>query len=306
MKRIYGMAILAALFALAAAAQDVVTEKQRKDAVMQKQLAEEISTSIKQMTLVRMEGGVMSNVKNAPYRADQITENTQTLGDGTRIHNEHQVTIYRDSQGRVRRETPDQISIWDPNSGVGYTLDTKSMTAGKMQVSVSTGPGNSGNIGFSFRTQTGTANSTIVADGGDNIRVLKTLTAGAGDLEAGPVTAGFGRVEAKAALAGASNKESLGMRIMEGVGAQGDRQTSTIEAGAIGNDRPIQIISERWYSPDLQVDVMTRHSDPRNGEEMIRLINISRAEPDSSLFQVPAGYQITEGKQMPAIFKQKQ
>jgi hypothetical protein len=307
MKRIYGMAILAALFALAAAAQDAVTEKQRKDADMQKQLAEEISTSIKQMTLVRMEGGVMSNVKNAPYRADQITENTQTLGDGTRIHNEHQVTIYRDSQGRVRRETPEQISIWDPNSGVGYTLDTKSMTAGKMQVSVSVGAGNSGNVGFSVRTQTGTTNSTMVAGGGgDNIRVLKTLTAGPGDLEGGPVTAAFGRAEAKGALAGTPNKESLGTRIMEGVGAQGDRQTSTIEAGAIGNDRPIQIVSERWYSSDLQVDVMTRHSDPRTGEEMVRLINISRAEPDSSLFQVPAGYQITEGKQMPVIFKPKQ
>jgi opacity protein-like surface antigen len=306
MKRIYGMAMLAALFALAAAAQDAVTEKQRKDAVMQKQLAEEISTSLKQMTLVRMEGGVMSNVKNAPYRADQITETTQTLGDGTRIHNERQVTIYRDSQGRVRRESPDQVSIWDPNSGVNYTLDTKNMTASKMQVSVSVGSGNSGNVGFSIRTQTGGANSTVIAGGGENIRVLKTLTATAGDSEGGPVTAAFGKVEAKAALAGASNKESLGTRIMEGVGAQGDRETSTIEAGAIGNDRPIQLVSERWYSSDLQVDVMTRHSDPRNGEEMIRLINISRAEPDSSLFQVPAGYQITEGKQMPAIFKQKQ
>src|SRR5580700_4731799 len=166
MKRIYGMAMLAALLALAAAAQDAVTEKQRKDADMQKQLAEEISASLKQVTLVRMEGGVMSNVKNAPYRADQITENTQTLGDGTRIHNEHQVTIYRDSQGRVRREGPDQVSIWDPTSGVSYSLDTKNMTASKMHVFVSVSSGNSGNIAFSVRTQTGTANSAMVAGGG--------------------------------------------------------------------------------------------------------------------------------------------
>jgi opacity protein-like surface antigen len=306
MKRIYGMAMLAALFALAAAAQDAVTEKQRKDqdAVMKKQLAEDISAGLKQMTLVRMEGGVMSNVKNAPYRADQITETTQTLGDGTRIHNEHQVTIYRDSQGRVRRETPDQISIWDPNSGVGYTLDTKSMTAGKMQVSVSVSSGNSGNIGFSVRTQTGTANSAMVAGGGDNIRILKTLTDGA---EApGVVLTDDVKGRLRATEAGASNKESLGMKIMEGVGAQGDRQTNTIEAGAIGNDRPIQVVSERWYSPDLQVEVMMRHSDPRSGEEMTRLININRAEPDASLFQVPVGYQITEGKQAPAIFKFRQ
>jgi hypothetical protein len=295
MKRIYGMAMLAALFVLAAAAQDAVTEKERKDAVMKKQLAEDLSAGLKQMTLVRMEGGVMSNVKNAPYRADQITETTQTLGDGTRIHNERQVTIYRDSQGRVRRETPDQISIWDPNSGVGYTLNTKNMTAGKMQVSVTVDAGNSGNIGFSVRTQTGAASSAMVAGGGENIRVLKTLTATAGDSEGGPITAAFARMDQKAELAGALNKESLGTQIMEGVGAQGERQTSTIEAGAIGNDRPIQIVSERWYSPDLQVEIMTRHSDPRSGEEMTRLININRAEPDATLFQVPAGYQIVEG-----------
>ena len=112
MKRIYGMATLAALFALAAAAQDAVT---------QKKMAEDLNTEITNMRVkvIGMVGGVMSNVKNAPYRADQITETTQTLGDGTRIHNEHQVTIYRDSLGRVRRELPDEISIMDPNSGAG-------------------------------------------------------------------------------------------------------------------------------------------------------------------------------------------
>ena len=89
-------------------------------------------------------------------------------------------------------------------------------------------------------------------------------------------------------------KESLGTQFMEGVSAQGDRRTNTIEAGAIGNDRPIQIVSEHWYSPDLQMDVMTRHSDPRSGEEITRLVNINRAEPDPSLFAVPAGYQMVE------------
>ena len=121
MKRIYGMAMLASLFVWAAAAQDAASQE------MKKQLDETL-TNLKQITVMRVEGGVMSSVKNAPYRADQITETTQTLGDGTRIHNERQMTIYRDSQGRVRREMPNEISIMDPNSGVGYTLNTKDMT----------------------------------------------------------------------------------------------------------------------------------------------------------------------------------
>jgi hypothetical protein len=99
------------------------------------------------------------------------------------------------------------------------------------------------------------------------------------------------------------NKESLGTQVMEGVNAQGNRETSTIDAGAIGNDRPIQTVSERWYSPDLQMDVMTRRSDPRSGEEITRLANINRAEPDPSLFELPPGYQLVEHKQLPGVFK---
>jgi hypothetical protein len=294
MKRIYGISTLATLFALAVAAQD---------AVMQKKMAEDLNTEITNMKVkvIGMVGGVMSNVKNAPYRADQITETTQTLGDGTRIHNERQVTLYRDSQGRVRREMSEEISIMDPNSGVSYILNTKNMTARKMQVSVSINSGNSDAGVFAFRTLTVTGPSAIDGGGrgGDDVRAFAFSKTTDGT-EAATITLNGQTV------AVTPNKESLGTQIMEGVGAQGERQTRTIEAGAIGNDRPIQIISEHWYSPDLQMDVMTRHSDPRTGEETVRLININRAEPDSSLFQVPAGYQVIEGKPMPPMLKQKQ
>ncbi|HEX8686715.1 MAG TPA: hypothetical protein VF654_09435, partial [Pyrinomonadaceae bacterium] len=65
----------------------------------------------------------------------------------------------------------------------------------------------------------------------------------------------------------------------------------------IGNERAIQITSERWYSPELQVVVMTRHSDPRFGETTYRLTNVTRAEPDRSLFEVPAGYALARDAQ---------
>jgi hypothetical protein len=85
-------------------------------------------------------------------------------------------------------------------------------------------------------------------------------------------------------------KEDLGTQVIEGIQAQGYRTVTTIPAGEIGNERPIEIVSERWYSPDLQVVVMSRHSDPRMGETKYRLTNISRAEPPRSLFEPPAGY----------------
>ncbi len=83
---------------------------------------------------------------------------------------------------------------------------------------------------------------------------------------------------------------------MEGLAVQGTRETSTLAVGAIGNDRPIQIVSEHWYSPELQTLVMSRHNAPRTGEETFRLTNVTRAEPPAYLFQVPAGYQVTEQK----------
>jgi TonB family protein len=90
-------------------------------------------------------------------------------------------------------------------------------------------------------------------------------------------------------------KESLGKQTIEGVECEGTRTTITVPAGEIGNERPIETISERWYSPELQVVVMSRNSDPRSGENTYRLQNIVRSEPSPSLFQVPADYTVKEG-----------
>jgi hypothetical protein len=93
--------------------------------------------------------------------------------------------------------------------------------------------------------------------------------------------------------------ESLGKQSVEGVDAIGTRTTITIAAGQIGNERPIEIVDEHWYSQELQTTVMSRHSDPRSGEVVYRLKNINRAEPDHSLFEVPANYMIKSGPEPP-------
>jgi len=84
--------------------------------------------------------------------------------------------------------------------------------------------------------------------------------------------------------------ESLGKQTIEGVEAEGTRTTIVIQPGAMGNERAISIVSERWYSPELQTVVMTKHSDPRFGETTYRLTNINRSEPARTLFEVPADY----------------
>ena len=90
------------------------------------------------------------------------------------------------------------------------------------------------------------------------------------------------------------NKEDLGTQVVEGVAATGTRITTTIPAGAIGNEQPILIVSEQWFSPELKVLVMTKHNDPRTGETTYRLTNIVQTEPARSLFEVPADYTLKE------------
>jgi TonB family protein len=91
-----------------------------------------------------------------------------------------------------------------------------------------------------------------------------------------------------------SKTESLGKQNIEGVDAEGTRNTVEIPAGEIGNEREIEIVFERWYSPELQLVVMTKHSDPRFGETTYRLININRSEPAHELFELPDDYTLNE------------
>lgn len=87
----------------------------------------------------------------------------------------------------------------------------------------------------------------------------------------------------------------LGTQNIGGVNAQGKSITHTIPAGAIGNAQPIISKSEVWYSPDLQIVVLSRRNDPRIGDSTYTLTNISRTAPDVSLFQVPSDYAVHDG-----------
>ena len=248
-------------------------------------------------------------VKGAPYSAQAVTETTQTLGDGNRIVNKSTAAVYRDSEGRTRREQslraigpfatagePSQtIFINDPVAGVNYAIDSRSMVARKMSPM---------KFEFKFEKPDGVkpAGSPSKTPGPDRIEVHSDVFY-AGAPPPPPGAEGTGMVMEWHGGAEKSGKtESLGKQTIEGVEAEGTRNVTTIAAGAIGNERPIEIVFERWYSPELQTVVMTRHTDPRFGETSYRLTNISRDEPARSLFEVPAGYTIKEaggpGQQM--------
>lgn len=264
-----------------------------------------------QIKIMGLQGGVMGKpVKGAPYSGLELTETTQVLADGTRIHNEVQTQVYRDSEGRMRRETPKDVTIWDPVANASWVLNPKTQTARKLRMGVFYFSSSAQN-GKAVARETFTYNVRVAGPDAENNakadaekRALEAKMKA--DMESAVRQGGFavggGVTTAEAGQHVVLDRrekgpsESLGKRMMEGVNAEGTKTVATIEAGAIGNDRPIQSVTERWYSPELQTVMMTRHTDPRTGEESFKLVNVSRAEPPAYLFQVPAGYQIVEQK----------
>lgn len=221
-------------------------------------------------------------VKGLPYSAEMVTEHVQTLADGNRIVRRTTGRVYRDSQGRVRREedrpsgTP-SITITDAVAGVNYTLDPARRTARETP--------NFGLLSGAVAKQ-----ETVRLNG-----VATTLAVLAGGGWVTPGSRGGGLV-ASNEVGGGDNRaeERLQDRVVEGVLASGVRRTTTIPAGAIGNEQPIKIVSEEWRSPELQVFVSTDRIDPQTGRTTYRLLRINRAEPDSTLFQVPSDYTIVK------------
>lgn len=248
-------------------------------------------------------------VKRAPYSAQAVTEIIQTLSDGNRIVNKSTTSIYRDSEGRTRREQtlraigpfrtegeqPQMIYINDPVAQMSYTLDARTHVARKMpsyrfSVNVIT-PQAEGT-----RPPTATEGATPAPsgryEGNSDVYVRTTPPAPGGEGYRVEYYGGGKRAKA----------ESLGKKMIEGVEAEGTRTTVTIPAGEIGNDLAIEIVNERWYSPELQTVVMSRQNDPRFGETIYRLMNIDRIEPSKSLFEVPADYTIKgAGQGGPAV-----
>ena len=233
-------------------------------------------------------GSPRNVIKSAPYSADVVTESTQILPDGNRIRQTVTQKVYRDSEGRVRSEqslaglgalapnagSTQVIYINDPVAGVNYALDVRQKTATKS--ALRGGPMQAGGPG-------------------------RGPAMGAAPFPRGGSAMGRGGPRPDDAFrrppAGQNVKtESLGRQTVEGVPADGTRTTFTIAAGQIGNDQALQIVSESWFSPDLQVVIMSRHSDPRAGETVFRLTNINRGAPAASLFQPPSDFSVQEAK----------
>ena len=224
-----------------------------------------------------MRGG--KTVKSAPFSAIAETSFVQPLLGGGQTTRKSTAKLYRDSEGRTRREqtlnmvgpfatagdSPEMIFINDPVAGANYMLDPRNRTARKMPVRQASSSDERKPPSFS--------------EPGSE----------AGRRPSPPE----GRKQSSESNGGAKT-ESLGKQMIEGIEAEGIRTTFTIAPERSGYDQPLEIVSERWYSPVLQEVILSKHRDPRYGETIYRLTNINRSAPAAALFQPPADYTVTE------------
>lgn len=217
--------------------------------------------------LVRFEGLIDQKVvTGAPFTATISQESSQTLADGNRIERNASGTFARDSEGRTRRD-------------VGLPAIGPWAASGKEP-----------------------PHAIFINDPVAGTRyVLDTTQKVAHQMPAGPGEPKI-RTRPDAGAAVEIQQEettvSLGTQTINGISAEGTRTIRTIPAGEIGNQKPITITVERWYSNDLQTFVLIKHSDPMMGDTVYQLTNIQRGEPDASLFQVPADYAVKQGRGM--------
>lgn len=266
-------------------------------------------------TEVAMRVPLENAIKGAPYSADTIVEGVQVLADGNRIVRKTTGHVYRDSEGRTRRDEEQQgvsrdvpyvpggmmISIVDPVAGYSYSLDPQNKIAWRT-------PGGTA-AGIMEKMQVAAVKQKMEAE-----QLAATKAAAAGEMRARSGGAGGGRGVGEVrmrtpggdvAFAYVPEPGPLEHKTLEGVAVEGRKTTITIPAGKVGNEQPLTITSEEWRSPELGVLVLTHHSDPRSGDSSYRLVNIVRAEPDPSLFMVPADYTVkdTGVRRMPEAAK---
>ncbi|MFD2365552.1 hypothetical protein [Pseudoduganella sp. GCM10020061] len=263
--------------------------------------------------------GPRGPVKNAPYSAEAVSERVQVLPDGNQIVKKHSTMSYRDSQGRTRQEIRgedgDMRTILIQDGPVTFVLNPEKKTGTRISPEINERARALASEARERarvhverirkeRSKDGEGEATVVRrfehgmpEGAKraeevSVRVVKEMEGKAEQLRR--LAPAIARASADSKFARNATVKDLGTRNFEGVKAEGKMSSYEIPAGEVGNVRPIVVTDETWYSPDLQVTVYSKHSDPRYGDRIYRLENIRRAEPSAELFAAPSDFDIKD------------
>jgi hypothetical protein len=209
--------------------------------------------------------GNPSSVALLPYTAEFKITNVKTLASGATITNESTQVVVLDSQGRWMNATTFVPLSGDQTPITRVTvMDPVARTNSSWTI-----PGQKATV-------------TQMPAPGAQHNCATTATA--------PIHYNSGISGVKPTV------EELGTQTIQGVEAHGRRITTTIPAGAIGNDAPLVSTTETWaaIAPAALRSLFVRKvsDDPQSGKMTRELTNYTLAEPDASVFQPPEGYEI--------------
>ncbi len=259
-----------------------------------------------------------------PIYAEFITEHHQNFSDGNRISRSTFSSIYRDTQGRLRREsqlslpglsagisTSTFITIVDHQLGCGFVLDPQEMVAHRYELNA--GPSYVARLraqavgpllppDFKQPAAAAASSATPAAAASQwhphafSAHRVHPATDGSptADDSASATALGMRIDQPFLAAPNPVRTEDLGDQVILGFRAHGTRVITTLPAGQIGNDRPIDIVSEQWFSPELELVMRSVHRDPWAGEFTTTVTQIVRGDQPSVLFEVPPTYKVID------------
>ena len=199
-------------------------------------------------------GAYVTPIPNLPFTAKVVIATTQTLADQTTVSKKTWNVIARDSHGRTHNEGRQLVPLTDnsePRILRELVYDPQSRTNWAIYPSER----------LVRVCHCGVPSPTLVST------------------PSGPLPSGI-----------TSQKVELGKQFAEGLELHGTRETRFYPIGLSGNERAFEVVDEFWYSPDLQINVIVRHNDPRTGTQTVSVTEITRTEPDTRLFEVPSDY----------------
>jgi len=284
--------VFAAMVAVAAFGATMLCAQAVNNASTEMHMTNDLSSNSSLIAAIR------NPVKAAPYAAQKMTHSEWRLGDGTVITHDADSKIARDGEGRVREEVENihagsiggkqlnrdttSVTIADPVDHSVIVMTGTLKIAMRMGLpTMPAGPGHPGGITPLAPVRLGTAGEPGRSS---PVRPLQEVNLPPGSkVPANPDDV---------------HTEDLGKQSLSGALVTGKRTTTVIAMGKIGNDRPITVVHEEWYSPELQLVVKSMDSDPRSGVRTMELQGLTLGEPDAALFRVPEGYKVRDAADM--------
>jgi hypothetical protein len=217
-----------------------------------------------------VESIVIPPIPRAPFTAMLATEAVKYAADGATMTGINERRIARDAQGRVYQERWYLV----PKGGKVKSSMNWIQIADPKQRTL-----------YNCSTEVHICDLLVFDPTSD----LSALSARKGS--SGPLPQGGGDVV----------WEDLGKRNIAGIDTVGTRETTTTHAGTMGNDQPLTYMSEYWHSEQLGINLLSIRSSPFFGKQTFTITELTAAEPDPQLFELPAGFKVNDQRKNPRI-----